>query len=178
MKRLLTALLVFGASAAPLHAATPVEELAAIGQVVETFRLSLINKDPVSFMKLFYNDTIPWIGVITDTSLARAKAEKKDPKQPDPNKLYASGNPRKFIEGFAKIPDKVEETFDNIRIDTDGDVAQVWFDYSFQFNGYRANWGKEAWHVVRTADGWKISSVIWSMEFNPVPPPKPDTPGK
>ena len=178
MKLQLVAVLVFGAFAAPLHAATLAEDHAAIGQVVETFRVSLIKKDPVSFMKLFYSDTIPWIGVITDQSLARAKAEKKDLKQPDPNKLYASGNPRKFIEGFAKIPDKVEETFDNVRIDTDGDVAQVWFDYSFQFNGYKQNSGKEAWHMMRTAEGWKISSVIWSMEFNPVPAPKPDTSSK
>lgn len=177
MKRLLAAV-IFGASAAPLHAATPAQDQANIRQVVEGFRVSLIKKDPPSFMKLFYSETIPWIGVVTDNSLARAKAEKKDPKQPDPEKLYTSGNPRKFIEGFSKIPDNVEETFDNVRIDTDGDVAQVWFDYSFKFNGYKANWGKEAWHMVRTADGWKISSVIWSMEFNPVPPPKTDVPAK
>ena len=174
MKRLLAAVLVFGAFAAPLHAATPAQDQATIRQVVETFRVSLIKKDPVTFMKLFYSESIPWIGVTTDNSLAREKAEKTDPKQPDPAKLYASGNPRKFIEGISKSKNAIEETFENIRIDTDGDVAQVWFDYSFNEGGYKANWGKESWHMVRAADGWKISSVIWSMEFNPAPPPKAD----
>ena len=58
-------------------------------------------------------------------------------------------------------------------IETDGEVAQVWFDYSFMVGSYRANWGKEAWHLVRTDAGWKIASVVWSMETNPEPPPPP-----
>ena len=172
MKRFLTAVLILGAFTAPLQAATPAEDEASIRQVVETFRVSLIKKDPATFLKLFYSESIPWIGVTTDKSLNREKAEKKDPKQPDPAKLYASGNPRKFIEGISKSKTAIEETFENVRIDSDGDVAQVWFDYSFNEAGYKANWGKESWHMVRTTDGWKISSVIWSMEFNPLPPPK------
>lgn len=154
------------------------QDHAAIQKLVETFRASLIKKDPDSFLKLFYSDTIPWIGVVTDKSLRRAKPEKTDPKRPEPLKLYATGNPREFIEGIAKTKSPIEETFDNVRIDSDGDVAQVWFDYSFNEARYKANWGKESWHMVRTADGWKISSVIWSMEFNPMPPPKRDEPAK
>ena len=111
----------------------------------------------------------------TDKSLARINADKPDPKMPDLKKLYATGNPGKFIDGIVKNPARVEETFDNVRIDSDGDVAQVWFDYSFNEAGYKANWGKESWHMVRTGDGWKINSVIWSMEFNPVPPKRENT---
>ena len=158
--------------AVPSLAAEDSADRARIEQVVETFRVSLIKKDTAAFMKLFYSDTIPWIGVTTDKSLTRENANKPDPKMPDHKKLYVSGNPRKFIENIAKNPARIEETFENVRIDSDGDVAQVWFDYSFNDNGYKQNWGKESWHMVRTDAGWKISSVIWSMEFNPVPPPK------
>ncbi len=175
MKKIFVAALMCSALASfalPSHAASQTDDRAKIEQIVESFRVSLIKKDKKTFMKLFYSNTIPWIGVTTDKSLAQANASKPKPTMPDAKKLYTSGNPKQFIEGIVKDKAQVEEKFDNVRIDTDGEVAQVWFDYSFNFDGYKANWGKEAWHLVRTEAGWKISSVIWSMEFNPEPPPK------
>ena len=172
MKKIAAAALVSSALmmfAAPSFAAAEPGDRQKIEQVVETFRVSIIKKDKDSFMKLFYSDTIPWIGITTDKSLAMMKA--KHPKG-KPVKVFAKDNPRTFIEGIVKDKEVLEEKFDNVRIDSDGDVAQVWFDYSFNIDGYKANWGKEAWHMVRTDKGWKISSVIWSMEFNPQPPPK------
>jgi hypothetical protein len=175
MKKLFAAALVCSALASyalPSHAAADPGDRAQIEQIVETFRVSLIKKDKVSFMKLFYSDTIPWIGVSTDKSLAWGNAHKPKPDLPDLKKIYAGKGPKDFIDNIASDPAQNEEKFDNVRIDSDGDVAQVWFDYSFNFDGYKANWGKEAWHLVRTEAGWKISSVIWSMEFNRKPPPK------
>ena len=173
MKKIAAAALVSSALmmvAAPTFAAAEPGDREKIGQVVETFRVAVIKKDKDSFMKLFYSEAIPWIGVTTDKTMARERAE--EPDMPPQKKLSAGSNPRKFIEGIAKSQELVEEKFDNVRIDSDGDVAQVWFDYSFNRGGYKANWGKESWHLVRTEEGWKISSVIWSMEFNPEPPPK------
>lgn len=129
---------VLSGCAATVQSPAPSGDRAAIEQVVATFRTALINKDKDSFMKLFYSESIPWIGVSTDKSLARENANKPDPKMPDFKKLYATGNPRKFIEGIVKNPARIEETFDNVRIDSDGDVAQVWFDYSFNEAGYKA----------------------------------------
>ena len=175
MKKIYAAALACGALStfAPMsHAAQDAADRARIEQVVETFRVSLIKKDTATFMKLFYSETIPWIGVVTDNSVAWENANKPDANMPDTKKLSAGGTPRKFIEGIAKNPARIEEKFDNVRIDSDGDVAQVWFDYSFNKNDYKQNWGKESWHMVRTDAGWKINSVIWSMEFNPEPPPE------
>jgi hypothetical protein len=175
MKKILAAALaasVLAAFALPSQAASLPGDREKIEQVVETFRVSVIKKDKASFMKLFFSETIPWIGVVTDKSLAAAKAKKTDASRPDPKKIFSASNPKQFIEGIVGDKEINEEKFDNVRIDTDGDVAQVWFDYSFNYDGYKANWGKEAWHMVRTPEGWKISSVIWSMEFNPEPPPK------
>lgn len=158
--------------AAPTYAASAPGDRASIEKVVETFRVSIINKDKDSFMKLFYSDTIPWIGVNTDKSVAWLKAHKPKPELQDLPKIYVGKGPKEFIENIVRFSGKEEEKFDNVRIDTDGDVAQVWFDYSYNYSGYKSNWGKEAWHLVRTEEGWKISSVIWSMEINPEPPPK------
>jgi hypothetical protein len=175
MKRLLIGLLTAGtllAVAMPSFAATKEEEREKIQAVVETFRTSLINKDPVTFMTLFLKPDIPWIGVMTDQTLARQNAAGPDTNTRKVAKLFTGDNPNDFIKWISENKSPIEETFDNVRIDTDGDVAQVWFDYTFKDAGYKQNWGKEAWHLVRTEKGWKISSVIWSSELNPTPPPK------
>lgn len=160
------------AFAAPSYAATIKDEREKIQSVVETFRVSLIKKDTATFLKLFLKPNIPWIGVTTDKTLARQSAGKTDSQAPPLEKLGPDDNPKDFIEWIAQNKAPVEETFENVRIDTDGEVAQVWFDYTFIDNGYKQNWGKEAWHIVKTKDGWKIASVIWSTELNPAPPPK------
>lgn len=139
--------------------------------VIETFRKAMIEKDQDSFLKLFLKEDITWTGVMTDASIERMYATRPDPKLLRPKKMFNS-SPRKFIESIVKDKARQEETFSNVRIDTDGDVAQVWFDYSYITGDYKQNWGKESWQMVRTESGWKIAAVVWSMEFNPVPRPK------
>lgn len=148
------------------RAQAPAADRQQIEAIVETFRTAIINKDKDSFMKLFLHENITWSGVTTDASLEHLYASRKDPKLPRPRK-YFNGNPRTFIEGIAKSTSRKEETFENVRIDSDGEVAQVWFDYSFIDGGEKQNWGKESWQMVRTESGWKIAAVVWSMEFGP-----------
>jgi hypothetical protein len=142
-----------------------------IETIIETFRTAIINKDTASFMGLFQREDITWGGVYTDGSVERWNASLKDPKAPRAPK-YLPGSPRRFIESIAKARDIRAETFSNVRIDTDGEVAQVWFDYTFMVGDYKNNWGKESWQLVRTDAGWKIAAVVWSAEENPVPRPK------
>jgi hypothetical protein len=160
-----------GSQQAPTSAAgkaKPVSDKDQIKSIVETFRTSILNKDKDAFLKLFYSDTIPWLGVTTDKSLKMLHDRKTDVSKPDPLKIYADDTPTKFIEGVVTHPTiRIEEKFSNVRIDTDGNIAQVYFDYAFSAEAYKVNWGKESWQLLHTADGWKISSVIWSMEMNP-----------
>jgi hypothetical protein len=83
---------------------------------------------------------------------------------------FFNSSPRKFINFVVKDKEKIDETITNVRIDSDGDVGQVWFDYTFVNGSYKENWGKESWQMVRTIDGWKIAGVVWSQEMNPIPP--------
>jgi hypothetical protein len=154
----------------PALAQTPAGSRQAIEGIVETFRKAIVDKDEAAFMKLFLREDIGWVGVYTDGSIDRYHAGMKDPKAARPPKFFSS-SPRKFIANIAKASEPRAETFDNVRIESDGDVAQVWFDYSFLADGYRQNWGKESWQLVRTEAGWKIAAVVWSMEDNPVPRP-------
>lgn len=165
------AVALFLSSALPAHADAPAQSRQQIEKVVEKFRLAIVNKDKEGFMKLFLRDDITWAAAYEDASLDGIMARRTDKSLPRPKKTF-SGSPREFIDDIAKATEPLEETFENVRIDADEDVAQVWFDYSFMAGSYRENWGKEAWHMVRTEDGWKIASVIWSMKLNPNPPPK------
>lgn len=142
-----------------------------IERVIAAFRKAIVDKDQDSFMKLFLKEDITWSGVTTDASIERLYATRPDPKLPRPKKAFSS-SPRKFIDFIVKEKERLDETFSNVRIDTDGDIAQVWFDYSFMFGNYRENWGKESWQMVRAEHGWKIAAVVWSQEMNPEPPPK------
>ena len=157
----------------PVFAADPVKpssDQEQIKGVVEAFRKAVLNKDKASFLTLFFNENTPWIGVTSDKGLKFLKEKKKDASQPDPDKIYSQDNPTKFIDGLIANPRHFEEKFSNVRVDTDGNVGLVYFDYSFNIDGYKANWGKETWHLIHTVGGWKISSVIWSMDFNPESP--------
>lgn len=90
--------------AAPQQACAedPAHSRQQIQQVIKTFRIVLIKKDKETFLQLFLKDDITWTGVTTDGS----------------------------IEMVANAPMPAEETLSNVRIDTGGEVAQAWFDYS------------------------------------------------
>ena len=140
-----------------------------IRAVVEDFRTSIIAKDKTRFLALFHGMSIPWLAVYEDKSLAKIRERKADFPKADP--LNTPG-PDQFIDFIVKEQQRLEEKFRNVRIQTDGQIANVYFDYSFHQGDYMTNFGKEAWQLVNTDHGWKINSVIYSVELNPQPPVK------
>ncbi|EMI49665.1 hypothetical protein C405_09905 [Stenotrophomonas maltophilia AU12-09] len=138
-------------------------DVKAIEQVVESFRTSLINKDKPTYMSLFFSDKpedIGWQFVSEDARLqeiCKAKPDAIKARQIPANNFIA------LIDGAVASPKLKEETFSNTKIETDGDVASVSFDYSFHDDGVKTNWGREMWQLVRTEQGWKIFSVIYSI---------------
>jgi len=142
----------------------PTETTAQIQAVVEAFRSAIINRDQPAFERLFLHEHITWQSVKGDEALQRIRE-----KVPTANKLTVdtTKTPYSFIAGIVTDKKSSEETFDNVKIDTDGDLASVLFDYAFLSDGKETNHGKEAWHLLRTPDGWKIASVIWSVNLKP-----------
>ncbi|HEV8694065.1 MAG TPA: nuclear transport factor 2 family protein [Lysobacter sp.] len=163
---LLCALLSFAA-----YADTPSTETGTakrqIEEVIDTFRAAIINRDKDRFNKLFLHEHTVWQNVMSDEGLQRIR-------QKNPQAVKVRVNPertyRSFIEGIVSNEARSEEKFRNVRIDTDGDIASVYFDYSFHAGDRETNYGHEAWHLVNTDEGWKIVSVIWSVI--PVVPPE------
>lgn len=139
------------------------QDVVAIRQVVDSFRTSLINKDKAVYMSLFFSekpDDIGWQFVSEDTRLEHIRKTK-------PDAIKARKIPRNnfvsLIDAAVATKESREETFSNIKIDTDGEIASVSFDYTFLADGKKMNWGKEMWQLVRTEKGWKIFSVIYTI---------------
>ncbi|PTL83421.1 hypothetical protein DAT35_15730 [Vitiosangium sp. GDMCC 1.1324] len=151
------------AQASPKDTGTPVKQIEA---VIEDFRSAIITKDKERFLKLLLHEDITWQAVMDDESLQRIRQKNPKAAKVEVNRKY---NPITFIDGIVADKQRTEEKFSNIRIDTDGDVASVYFDYSFHDDGRETNHGKEAWHLVNTEAGWKIVSVVWSERLNPAP---------
>ncbi|WP_245156882.1 nuclear transport factor 2 family protein [Lysobacter arenosi] len=100
--------------------------------VIESFRTSIIDKDRERFLDLFVQQDVPWQSVLDDKSLAQIQG-----KHPEAIKarFKKENNPVAFIDGIVASKNRSEETFSNIKIDSDGEVAAVTFDYSFLSNG-------------------------------------------
>jgi hypothetical protein len=70
-----------------------------------------------------------------------------------------------------------EEKFSDVRIDTDGEIASVSFDYIYhsgeKAKGEKAtNGDREKWLLVRTEQEWKITSVAHTIRL-----PEPENGG-
>ena len=151
--------LAFALPLSPVHAASDNPEIRA---VIESFRTSIIQKDRERFLKLFVQADVPWQSVMDDKSLAQIQV-----KRPEAIKarFKQDNNPVAFIDGIVKSKNASEETFSNIKIDSDGEVAAVTFDYAFLSNGRATNSGKECWLMVRTEGGWKITTLAYSYNL-------------
>ncbi len=132
-----------------------------IETVIETFRLAIINKDKETFKSLFYSESIPWIAVFSD-EMVNAKRKVK-PDFPRTVNFGRFGPPVKMISDR----DKQEEKMWNIKIESDGYLGSVHFNYSDHRNGIKKAFGTEAWDLIKDESGWKIVSVMYTVTETP-----------
>ena len=158
MRTLLASLAFAAVCCAPVHAADGAHEadVAAIRQVVQQFQAALQSHDGKTLGSLFLQDHDSWLSVLDDASYAEAKA-----RNPAVRKVTRS-TWQQFANFVQTAPKPVEERFYNVRIDTNGAVGSVYFDFDFLVDGKVGNRGSETWQMVRAEDGWKISSMLYS----------------
>jgi hypothetical protein len=150
--------------AGPVHAAAQTAisaheaHVAAIRQVVEQFKTAIIAHDGKTLGKLFLQDHDSWLSVADEPAWTAVKA-----RNPAARKVLPS-TWKKFVEFVQTAPKPVEERFYDVHIDTNGAVASVWFDFDFLIDGQVTNRGSESWQMVRAEHGWKISSMLYSMD--------------
>ena len=132
----------------------------AISAVIDSFRTAILERDKPRFLSLFVTPDLAWQSVLSDESLAEIRVDRP---QASKVRFDPKNNPTGFIDFVVSSKAKSEETFSNVLIEGDGDVASVAFDYTFLADDRATNSGKECWLLVRTADGWKITTLAWSV---------------
>lgn len=130
---------------------------AEIHSVIEQFRTSIINKDTETFSALFFSEKVPFIAVFSDEMLAKKRIDNPDyPLAVDFGKF---GPPSNMLLG----DDAEEEKISNVKIQTDGYLASVHFDYKDIVNGKERAWGTESWSMIKLGSEWKITSVSYTV---------------
>ncbi len=129
-----------------------------IMQIVNKFTAAIIEKNESEFINLFYEKSIPWLGVHGYKRQSKVTSDIAIDK----------GSHLTFIAWVRAQPEIIEEKFSNIRIISDNDIASVYFDYSFHIGEHKSNWGEESWQLVKTSEGWKISAVTYSVNLIPI----------
>ena len=69
-----------------------------------------------------------------------------------------------FSKNFAEKKAEILEDMYAPKVEVDGNFAQVWGRYVFFINGKISHCGVNAFHLVRTDAGWKISGASSTME--------------
>ncbi len=138
-------------------------DVTAIRSVVEAFRVSILAKDKTTYMSLFFStkpEAIGWQAVVDDAKLAVIQRERPQAikARPIPGNNFVA-----LIDSVVASKSVEEEKIANVAVDTDGEVASVAFDYEYLSGGKLSNWGKELWQLVRTEQGWKIFSVVYTI---------------
>ena len=140
---------------------------AELKQVLKDFKSSIAEKDKEKFLDLFVDSSVSWIGVNSASmlddlkrkaSVAMANGERV--RRPIKN---IKSSPEKFIINLIDNVKKPKEEFKNVKIQSDGEVANIFFEYIFFENNEKLNWGHENWSLVKSEQGWKINSVIFSI---------------
>ncbi|WP_036172952.1 nuclear transport factor 2 family protein [Massilia sp. 9096] len=138
---------------APNHDA----DVAAINKIVAQFKTAVIAHDGKTLGSLFLQDHDSWLEVADAKTWADVKT-----RHPDAPKVMHSSW-KQFANDVQAGSKPIEERFYNVRIETNGAVASVWFDFDFLADGKLNNRGSESWQLVRAEDGWKISSMLYSI---------------
>ena len=166
MKILLLAAIGLVVMTASTHAATHADAAASnarsqIEQVITRFQSAIIKKDKAGLNELFLPMNNSWIAVPTEATYRIVHA--KHPKA----RRVMPGSYTEFVDFISTSPERMEEKFSNVKIETDGAVASVYFDFVFLSNGEQQNRGSETWQLINTGSGWKINALVYSINIDP-----------
>lgn len=132
-----------------------------IEQVIARFQTAIIKKDKAGLSELFLPANNSWIAVPTEATYRIVQA--RHPKA----RRFMPGSYTEFVNFISTSPERMEEKFSHVEIETDGAVASVYFDFVFLSNGEQQNRGSETWQLINTGSGWKINALVYSINVDP-----------
>lgn len=130
-----------------------------LNKLVKDFEQSILGKDSVKFKELFFDEKVPFVGIMSKQT---ENSIKKD--YPEFEGVSVS-NSTKFIAEIVKADKPQIERIVDVKIDTDGSIASISFDYSYYSGERMIQWGHEKWNLVNLTNEWLITDVIYSIHF-------------
>lgn len=157
LKTPLSAVLLFAAclSGRPALAASA-SDTADVEHLMAAYHQAVVSHDGASLQALFVPEGSTWFNVLSDDGYAKVQA-----KKPDVVKARL-GSVQSFATYVSTTKSSLDPQHSNVRIQSDGTIASVYFDFRFFADGKETNRGSESWQLVKGSDGWRIVSIIYS----------------
>lgn len=145
---LLVAVQAFSANAG--SASNGDKNLPALHALWKDYQHAVAKKDASELLSMYVSVDVPVMGSFAPKSYALVTAANK---QPVPRTLLTTA--KEDVVGEVKLPpDRIE----HLDIHSDGEVGSVSFDYRA-----KVGHGRIIWTTVLTNHGWKIASVVYSI---------------
>jgi putative lumazine-binding protein len=77
---------------------------------------------------------------------------------------------RDYLDGLAKVTQRRVERMWDPEVRVHGRIATVWTRYDFHIDGKFSHCGVDAFDLVKTQEGWKISGAVYTVERTGCPP--------
>ena len=114
-------------------------EYKTIKSVINAFEQSIKDKDKSRFLNLFVDTSSPMIGVVSEESMVGRRAAVEKINKADNKNFVATRTwevlPTEMIDRIVSSKVSSREEFDNIKIVSDGNIANVYFDYVKDLRG-------------------------------------------
>lgn len=129
-----------------------------VQHVMDAFHEAVTGHDGARLSALFIPEGSAWLNVLSDKAYSRLQG-----KSPAPPKIRV-GSDKDFAKFVTESKASLDPRHSNIRIQSDGTIASVYFDFVFLSDGQETNRGSETWQLVKGADGWRIAALTYSSD--------------
>lgn len=125
-------------------------DVAALHTLWNNYQQAIAKKDATALLGMYVSGEAPVLGGFAPKSYAVVSAANK---QPVPRTLPSTA--KQDVTGEVRLPPDQTE---NLDIRSDGEVGSVSWDYKA-----KVGHGRIIWTTIHTNDGWKIASVVYSI---------------
>jgi uncharacterized protein (TIGR02246 family) len=131
-------------------------DIVEIQQVMEAYHHAVVTHDGAGLAALFIPEGGTWLKVLSQSAYTRAE------RGSAPVSKVRSSSYTEFAKFVSGSKTSLDPQHSNVRIQSDGAIAAVYFDFVFLIGGKEENRGSESWQLVKGDDGWRIASITYS----------------
>jgi len=83
---------------------------------------------------------------------------------PDGTRSVRSFTNQEYLDGLADGAVDQRERMWDVQVRVQGDIATVWAPYDFHQDGAFSHCGVDAFDLIRTGEGWKITGGVYTVQ--------------